>query len=493
MNIEQPQPVKPFPGKSRRRRRKGRQSRVKTLLVAAQSLLDTSAIPAGTATVMALFAACMTFGGGGTTNPETEMILQLLIAAVATSMLVWARLNEGLLPISRAAWVMAGMIMIIPVLQLIPLPPSIWQSLPGREAEIASLHLIGADQEWMPWSIAPARTFISLLAMTSIAVVLVVAVRLDQTGRTLVCGTIAAIGLVSIVLGVLQLSHTGGFSWSLYSYYNVGVLDGFHANRNAQADTLAVSLLALGVVITHRLHRRHRAATTWFAAAATLALVPLAVIMTGSRTGMALTPIAILIFAAMLWPWVRRHIHRLWLWMTIGLIALTLIAAFLFQLPAVQHMLLRFTATREGRFDIWTDSIFALKGVWPAGGGIGSFPVLFNAAERLEVVRPTMAGRAHCDWLEWIIEAGIPGLIVLGCGIAWLAFATVKALRADLRRSAHPVQRAQTLFAFGVLVQLGLHALGDFPLRSMTLDAFAVLAATMLIQPNRKLRSNEEA
>ena len=115
--------------------------------------------------VMAALAVALVLGGGGTTNPGTEMILQPLVALLLALPLLHPKLADGLGPIPRPAWVIAALVLVIPVLQLIPLPPAIWHSLPDRAPEIASLSLIGQADRWMPWSMAPARTFISFLAM----------------------------------------------------------------------------------------------------------------------------------------------------------------------------------------------------------------------------------------------------------------------------------------------------------------------------------------
>ena len=119
----------------------------------------------GTALCMTLLGSALVLGGGGTSNPQTEMILQVFTALTVMPLAVSEDWQRGLGRIPASAWLLGALVLLVPVLQLIPLPPSLWQSLPGREVEIQSLALVQADRSWMPITMAPARTFASLLAM----------------------------------------------------------------------------------------------------------------------------------------------------------------------------------------------------------------------------------------------------------------------------------------------------------------------------------------
>lgn len=439
---------------------------------------------------MAALAAAMVLGGGGTTNPLTEALLEPVLALTAALPLILPALSRGLGPVPRQAWTLAGLVLLIPVLQLVPLPPFLWQALPGREAEVAALALTGSSGRWMPWSIAPARTFISLIATIAPVLTFLLMARLERTGRTWACMAIVILGLVSMLLGTLQLSHAGGFTWSLYPYYNMGKLDGFQANHNAQADILSIALMAFGVTCVALLQSSARPALVWTLALAGLGMSAVALLLTGSRMGIALAPLGMVVFGVILWPALRRQIvlpsRKLLGALALALAALLALAGMaLVRLPAVAAVMARFSNLEDSRADIWIDTLHAIGGVWPMGGGVGSFPVLFNAAERLEVVRPTLAGRAHCDWLEWTLEAGLPGLLVLAAILglagllAWRAFN--RDVRPDRGRRTDILARAQTLFALGSLAQIGLHALADFPMRSMALAVLCAAAVAMLM------------
>lgn len=444
----------------------------------------------GTALCMALVALAMVLGGGGTVNPTTEMVLQVLTAVILLPLTVSSEWQRGLGPVHRWAWLFAALVLIIPCVQLVPLPPSIWHALPGRTIEIQSLALVQADQSWMPLTLSPSRTFASLLAMLCPVLLLLQVSRLSLRGRNWLCAIIASIGGLSLILGVLQLSHTGGFEWSLYSQFSEGFLVGFQANRNAEADLLLIAMLAVGVLATSKLSDGRKHLLTWagFATGSLALLVGL--IMTGSRTGISLSVISVSCIALMLWPLLRKR--KTLLYGLGGLFGLGVISAgVLFQLQSVQKVVGRFGLTNDARWDLWADTWYAIGQVWPFGSGIGTIVPMLEAAERLEVVDTTLPVRAHNDWLEWVLEAGLPGMIVLGLTIALIVLLMVRALISANRPSAQPARRAQVLFAIGALLTMGLHAIVDYPMRSMSLAALAAVALAFLMDPIAPQRNRQ--
>ena len=106
---------------------------------------------------------------------------------------------------------------------------------------------------------------------------------------------------------------------------------------------------------------------------------------------------------------------------------------------------------------------------------------MFVAAERLEVVDSSYPNRAHNEFLELALEAGVPGLAVLAGLVGFLAWRCVVRLRSP----ASPQDRGQLTFAAVTLVTLGLHSIVDYPLRSMALATFAGVATGFILVPAR--------
>lgn len=444
--------------------------------------------PRGTALCMALVAVSMLLGGGGTVNPQTEMLLQVLTALLVMPLIASPNWQIGLGPVQTHAKLLSGLVLLVPLLQLVPLPPSIWHALPGRSVEVQSLALIQADNAWMPLTLAPARTFASLLAMICPVLLLLQMSRLSLRGRTGVCMVIASVGLGSLALGVLQLSRTGGYDWSLYSQFSEGFLVGFQANRNAEADILLAAILACGALAASRMAKGRQHLLTWTGFLLATAGLLVGLFMTGSRTGIALSIVALAIIFLMFWPILKERTATLYaLVATIGVMIVS--AGLLLQLQSVQKVVGRFSLVGEIRWDLWTDTRYAISQVWPFGSGIGTIVPMLESAERLDVVDPTRPVRAHSDWLEWVLEAGLPGMIVLGIILLLIGYLMVMALRSALASETSASRRAQVLFAVGFLLIEALHAIVDYPMRSLSLAVLTAIAVALLPEPAAVQRS----
>ena len=134
------------------------------------------------------------------------------------------------------------------------------------------------------------------------------------------------------------------------------------------------------------------------------------------------------------------------------------------------------------RLAIWRDSVDVAKDHLWTGSGLGSFSFAFRRSE-MYFPRKTV-DHAHCDYLEWLVELGLPGALFLA-GIIGVAFVSACC---SLRRVEHPRRRALQagciLGASGLL----LHALVGFPLQMPALAGwFAALLgfASGLAGPGR--------
>jgi O-antigen ligase len=432
----------------------------------------------------ALAIACaMILGGGGTPAPLAEMAVQLVLAALFCVWLVWfPGVPRRQL---RTALALAGLLLVVPLLQLIPLPPALWQALPGRDLERSALDLVGAADSWQPLSMAPARTFGSLLALLPPAIVLVLTGSAREGGRSLIVGMIAGVSLLAIMVGVGQAA--GGENNPLRFYVvDAGYLNGFQANHNSSADVLLIGMIASAVTVQELRGRRKMLLSDRLAAILVLtvaAVLSLGVVLTASRAGTALLPVAwVTVFCATrgLWP-----ISRQGLTFGIGGLFLALgTAAFLLRDNSVLRAVVsRYDFTGELRPQIWADSLYAARTYFPVGAGLGAFIPVFLAAERLEAVDMTVPNRAHNDYLELVIEAGVLGLLVL----AVLATMLARLALAQLRDQS-PTIRRQAIFALGTFTIVALHSQVDYPLRSMSLACIAAAAAGLLVPVARGLR-----
>ncbi|GAA4777572.1 O-antigen ligase family protein [Novosphingobium ginsenosidimutans] len=418
--------------------------------------------------------AQLTLGGGGTPAPLMELACQLL-AAVA--LICWVALRgPDHLRDSTPLWWVIGLVAIVPALQLIPLPPALWQALPGRDLLRESLALVGAEQSWWPLSVAPQRTLDGLLALLPPLLALAMAASLSSDGRQLLLKAIAGFALLSVAVGAAQLASAGKGALAFYVGSDPGVLGGFQANRNAQVDVLLIGLTAL-IGAWYEQAGRSRAMLATVGALALVLL--LGAFLTGSRTGIALIPFALAwcLFLVRAELSSQTSLFRLRNLALAGAIGMGLAAA-AWQTRPVQQVLLRFGFNGEYRPDIWRDTLFAIEQYWPIGSGVGTFTRVIGPAERLEAIGPVLPNRAHSEYLELLLEGGLPLALAWAAAAALVALALARALRA-----AGGAARAQAAFSAGTLTVVSLHSLVDYPFRSMALASLVGVAAAFVLVP----------
>lgn len=131
----------------------------------------------------------------------------------------------------------------------------------------------------------------------------------------------------------------------------------------------------------------------------------------------------------------------------------------------------------------WPDAMRLAVMAFPWGTGLDTFEQAFPLVECLTAVDATHANRAHSDWLEFLSEAGVFALVATG----WIANRIVKHMT-TLEKSR--LTRGD-LFAFAVLAIVGLHALVDYPFRSLSLAVVSATALVLMLSAERGV-ANEE-
>lgn len=431
------------------------------------------AVPAALILLLVAFVA----GGGGSRFALANLLVQL----TATSALA---LNYGAMiqfwreaPLALRLLVIASVM--LPLIQVVPLPPNIWIALPGRALAERSLNLVGvANETWMALSLDPRRTLLALSALITPLALLIAGWtiprdRLNLTGWLVVC-----LGLITVLMGTIQLGATDD-TGTLFGSRNPGhVLLGSFANRNSTGVFLIFSMALTAVLPAPRPHR-----AVLYVRLGVGALLLLGVVLTRSRTALvlALLPLGLAGLRA-LWWWTRErsgNVRRPGLGATmllaLGTLALatTALAALVFVAPGqVGATLERFEAKDDPRRFIWDDATYSVSRYWPAGAGVGTFDEVFQIDESLENLTKKRAGRAHNDYIELAIEAGPLGLALAAAWVALIGWLSWRA-----RQSSH----RWTAWAGSVfLIAIACQSVTDYPLRNQTILAFAGFALLLL-------------
>ena len=430
--------------------------------------------------IAAGFIACaMVLGGGGSPSPVTELALQVLFAFAALAWIWWAR-GEGAKVPSPLLW-LGGALLLLPALQLMPLPPAIWQALPERELLADTLALVEQDRQWRALSISPPLTIAGLLAVIPAVGTMWAISTLGSDDRALVLATIALLALAAAVLGALQLA-TGPEAFRLYERSHRGWLTAFHANRNAAADVFIIGSLAASSWIATRAQNSERGNRAMLLLGAFQFVLLVALVLTGSRAGIVLGMLCVAIHLAIWRPKVL-DLRTGGVVAGMGAIVLTMVAlpVLLSGNGRIARVTERFDARDDARLTLWQDAWQALAGYWPFGSGVGTFANAFQPFESLAYLDGAFVNRAHNDYMEFALEGGLLAIGLLIAGLAILVMMARKAWRVS------PQHHAIQLFALGTLGVIALHSLVDYPLRNMAIACLAGAAAGLLtVTPGRK-------
>lgn len=415
---------------------------------------------------LALVVISVVFGGASRENALRVMLVELsalpvlfLAARSLTAQGAWGRIS---MPVGLLAAIVA-----LPLLQLIPLPPGLWQGLPGREPLAAGLAAAGLPAGWLPFSMSPEDTHAAVLALTAPVAMFLAGSTLSTDEKRGIVGLYLVLGVIGLGLGAVQLSSGEAHLGYLYRTTNHGSLVGFFANRNHEAAYLLAMLPFAGVFIA----RRDRGGRSELFGTAAWFLVVLVIAALGavhSRAGLLLAVPALVGCVAVVWRGGRGRGRNRSLLVLAGLISAGVAVVLAL---ALAPNLSRFSEDpgQETRLRSWPYVEQAATAHLPFGAGIGSFDRVYRSAEPLDLITPTYLNHAHNDYLEIWLEAGWAGAAILAAVLAWLAWMSYRAWRRP-SGGGGDLQRAASIA--GILVVM--HSFVDYPLRTL---AMAVLFA----------------
>jgi len=421
-----------------------------------------------------LLATAFALGGATQDDPWRPAVIELMGLVVIGLALPRLQTN-GELKALRLPIAIAALFMLVPLIQLIPLPLDLWAKLPGHGDLAAALRRFGLAPALLPISLTPERTLRAFLwLLIPVGVFLGVAACSDRQRRTLLPIVVAA-GIISAILGYLQLTRFGAVL-RLYDITSQERPVGLFANRNHEALFLLLGLPLAAAWLRRRRSEGPQILVSLAALGALAVFVVAAVIVSHSRAGMGLA-LPATAGAGLLLVW-RGALKRRWV-LAVGaaiVAVLALIGAALSRSPWFVH---RFAEAGEDyRGTIWSGAVALAERFSPAGAGLGSFAQVYPAVEHVETLQNAYVNHAHNDYLEVWVCAGYAGIALILVFMGWLAWRVLKAWRSD---DAALAQGA------GVVVALvAAHSLVDYPVRTPAIAAVVGLGCALLALPRVK-------
>ena len=431
----------------------------------------------------AYLLACLVLGGASAAGLIANLFLQLAALVILLVLLFVERRRASVVRADRPAWLFAALFVLLVLLQLVPLPPTVWTALPGRELVEAGFGTIGAPLPWLPLSLAPDGTLRALVSLLPGLAILALVGPLSARSRRIFLPLVIGFGAAALLLGLTQLAGPPRSRLYFYAITNWGYPVGFFANRNHQATLLLMTLPFIAALATPFLEGgriREGAAAKVIIIAVLFALVGGGLLVAGSRAGIALLPVVAGLCLLMVRKDLTGNVPRSW----VAAGALLLVAG----LAAVgasgvvtRDALSAGNVAASTRETIWSNSWDLAAGVQPAGSGLGSFVPLYRLSED-PLDRPLeFTNHVHNDWLEWLIETGVPGLLLLGAFLLWFALRVRRVWAAD----EAALGRAGSIALAAVM----LHSLVDYPIRTAAIFALSALCLALMLPPREEKRA----
>ena len=383
--------------------------------------------------------------------------------------------------LSGPARLMVLFFCLMPLLQLVPLPPALWQALPGRSLAVQTLTAAGVAGEWRPLTMAFGPTFRTALVFLWLAALLLAALQLSSRELRRIFMLLLAFGLLNVAIGVVQVVSNSTML-IFYPGFAGRFLTGLFANKNHTGLFIAMTFLFGYAALYGRQGWERRGITL----VVPLGLVLLiALLATFSRAGLVFGVAAIAFLV------VLSSGHRLRKGMRWLLIAAPLGLAGLFAIVSSTDLASRTMSRFENvgedlRWSIWEWSWPLVVQYFPVGSGIGSFTLIYPSHEQLDWVMPVYVNHVHNDYLEQLIEVGI------AAPISWalILFALWRPVRTAWAERGTQSGRL-ALVGAAALFLIAVHSAFDYPLRRPAIAAVAMvaLASVLRIEDRRRLRA----
>ncbi|HEX8442029.1 MAG TPA: O-antigen ligase family protein [Allosphingosinicella sp.] len=426
---------------------------------------------------------CLLLGGASAAGIWANLLLQL----VGLALIAWSLSAQRRTPIDTPARQLIALVvlmLLVVVVQLVPMPPSLWTELGGRERIAAGYRLLGEPLPWLPISLSAGSTLAAGLWLIPAVAMLLLVAKLGAFRLTWLAWTIIAVAVVSAAVGALQVADA---SWYFYQVTNYGAGVGFFANANHQA-TLLVStipfLSALYLASRGKGGFSKRTSGLLVILIGVLMILLVGLALNGSLAGFGIAIPVIAASIVMLWLGKRKLPG----WAA-GLMLLATAAALAIPLSTPLGNNLTTTEAKSSQFSRYTTFLVTAKAAQehlPFGSGLGTFIEIYRTYEDPARVEQTYINRAHSDYLELFLETGLLSVPLLLLFLIWWSWRLSLAWRSD---EPDHFARAASIATAAILI----HSIVDYPIRTAAISALFAMCCAIMANPRPRSRRGEQS
>lgn len=440
---------------------------------------------------VALLLLALVLGG----SSQEDMIGNVLLQAAGVLVLVALLPRFFSLQRNGLYWFTSlgiALFILVPLIQLLPLPESIWSALPGRN-EIAAINGISSEKPaFRSLTLSPSATLHSLFFIVPAIAVFISVLLMNFAERRKICVFVLAFAMFSVFLGALQLASGSESPLYFYSFTNNSNPVGFFSNRNHLAALLYCAIpFAIAFILAPRDTgprgpRHHSQGIAHYIGPvviiAAILLLILGVALTASRAGVGLAFIA-MIGAILIFMFSGSGSRKSSPWRyLVSLIVISILITSFYALDTIVSRISENDIIDIGRKTSFQVTAEAIRQFFPFGSGMGTFRPVYKMFESVETVRLSIMNKAHNDFMEWLLEAGILAVIVFIFVLLWL-FAAILRLKSKNFSTHSPVDYFLARAAILVPFLLLAHSAVDYPLRTGAIAALVAMCCAMTIPP----------
>jgi len=235
-------------------------------------------------------------------------------------------------------------------------------------------------------------------------------------------------------------------------------------------------------------HEERRGGWRPLTAVGLIVLFAMIILASGSRTGLLLGALGIAIGLLNVRQQLASKLRRLPRKWSVALVVSSagfVIAALVLSVMLDRAVSIdRASAMQAGedlRLEVLPIIVEMTKVYFPVGSGLGAFDPVYRIHEPSALLGPAYVNHAHNDWLEISLDAGLPGLLLLGAAVLWWLWRSIKVwIRNGNREGTLPRMGSS------ILLLVFVASVTDYPARTPMIMAVVVLAGVWLSTRSRR-------